>query len=702
MDGGERTFKANFTGEGVALLRDRVKEKLRELMGDYSDDTLAEYVVVLLRNGRHRDEAAKELQVFLGDDNDAFVSWLWDHLSSNLHLYVQPKAVTTNDDAKSTHSTARGLPVRSLTSTIQTNCEPEAETQKTMRTHQKREWGLVVREQSEAVPLRSVIANVPHAEEKVLNGSHAEEKAFHKSHAVRRTSSPDMHNHKKRSREADARSTKRASHPVIGAPRRLLQFAVRDAVRTVQPMTPRSESASKRLRSVVSTLASDSTLDVTHVRLQKTNSDVRVPGATTALRAAAEAAEDVLKDSFSGSVFNRLGGVPTINSTEESLALRERDPESGEYDNIDNIRAENQVEFHERNQYGGSYAYMYDQETEEAAGSLPNIGEYDNTRTVKYNGLGSRRSTLPSSGGKESLVVGYVRGAAEVRSRRLIAQGTHAGSGPRPSEKILNISSNTGTRKLPTHEARDAVTFEPQVPMEKKGADARKSNVTITHVNDTTVTDKSKDLIHSSSMVEVQKASSLAVGSYTTGQPEGGTDSRTVFVSNVHFGASKDALSRHFNKFGAILKTLIVTDGVTGQPTGSAYIEFLHKESAEQALTLNGTSFMSRILKVIRRSSIEVPQLPGWPRASRGSPFASRLIRTAYPRPTFPGAIRGRLPLRGGARSLQWKRDAADSPDAGKPSPTTPATPVNQLLTPTTRSFTYTRTEPKPNDGAMV
>jgi hypothetical protein len=42
MDGGEgQTFNANFTGKGVILLQDRVKEKLRELMGDYSDDTLA-------------------------------------------------------------------------------------------------------------------------------------------------------------------------------------------------------------------------------------------------------------------------------------------------------------------------------------------------------------------------------------------------------------------------------------------------------------------------------------------------------------------------------------------------------------------------------------------------------------------------------------------------------------------------------------
>jgi hypothetical protein len=107
------------------------------------------------------------------------------------------------------------------------------------------------------------------------------------------------------------------------------------------------------------------------------------------------------------------------------------------------------------------------------------------------------------------------------------------------------------------------------------------------------------------------------------------------------------------------------------------------------------------MLQVVR-TSIEVPQQPVWSRASRGSPFASRLIRTAYPRATFPSSIRGRLPLRGGTRSLQWKREAADSPDAGRSSQATPAAPGNQLVTPFTRSFTYTRTEPKPNNGAMV
>jgi hypothetical protein len=285
----------------------------------------------------------------------------------------------------------------------------------------------------------------------------------------------------------------RASQPVVGAPRRLLQFAVRDAVKTVQPVTSSSEPASKRLRSVVSTLASDSTLDITHIRLQKkTHSDLKIPGATAALRAAAEAAEDALKDSFSGSVFSRLGRMPTRNPTEQSPAHREQDLEGKEYENIDNIQTENQVELYERNQHGGSDVYMRDRRTEEATGSIPNIDEYGHNSAVRCNGLGSRRSALPASGGNESLVLGYVRGASGVRSRRLIAQGPHAGSGRRPSEKILNVSGNTNAQKLPSHVTRDAIAFDPQVPMEKV-ANASKSHVKIVHANDMSmVTDKSK------------------------------------------------------------------------------------------------------------------------------------------------------------------------------------------------------------------
>jgi hypothetical protein len=95
-----------------------------------------------------------------------------------------------------------------LASSIQTNREPEAETLKTMRTHQKREWGGIVREQAEAIPLRSVVATVSYAEGKDFHESHAEDKRFHKSHAARRIRSPDRHNQRKRNGEDDERLTK--------------------------------------------------------------------------------------------------------------------------------------------------------------------------------------------------------------------------------------------------------------------------------------------------------------------------------------------------------------------------------------------------------------------------------------------------------------------------------------------------------------
>jgi RNA recognition motif-containing protein len=92
--------------------------------------------------------------------------------------------------------------------------------------------------------------------------------------------------------------------------------------------------------------------------------------------------------------------------------------------------------------------------------------------------------------------------------------------------------------------------------------------------------------------------SCLVAVSYSTAHPTEDADSRTLYVSNVgifvllslllfhairlsylplsnylkvHFAATKDSLSRHFNKFGAVLKVVIVTNAATGQPTGSVY-----------------------------------------------------------------------------------------------------------------------------------
>ncbi|CBI17282.3 unnamed protein product, partial [Vitis vinifera] len=84
--------------------------------------------------------------------------------------------------------------------------------------------------------------------------------------------------------------------------------------------------------------------------------------------------------------------------------------------------------------------------------------------------------------------------------------------------------------------------------------------------------------------VKIRVSLLSAPGSYPTGRPLEGADSRTIFVNNVHFTATKVSLSRHFNEFGEV--------------------------AARHALSLDGTSFMSRILKVVKRNSTRQEAAP--------------------------------------------------------------------------------------------
>lgn len=88
---------------------------------------------------------------------------------------------------------------------------------------------------------------------------------------------------------------------VSGASRRLLQFAVRDAVANPRAMP---EASLKRLRSVVSMPNDDSSV-VEHPRRIK--SVARVPnGMASVIKAVAEAAEDSVRVKSSANVFDRL------------------------------------------------------------------------------------------------------------------------------------------------------------------------------------------------------------------------------------------------------------------------------------------------------------------------------------------------------------------------------------------------------------
>ncbi|XP_044487807.1 uncharacterized protein LOC123212723 isoform X2 [Mangifera indica] len=682
----DQTFRVNFSDEGVKKLRDIVKDKLKQFMGDYTDDTLVEYVIVLLRNGRRKEEARNELNVFLGDDSDSFVSWLWEHLSSNLNLYVHNEESHTNKMVKMKPTLGGQGDSPQL--------DPESERgkpNKLSRSRHNREWKGLARNAAETPLLQtSEVDNV-----------YLEEKPGPEVSHSKKTPPPRVQ--KKRIRPDERQHTKREvmGQPTIAASR-LLQFAVRDAVGTTRPSSSGREPQLKRLRSVVSTSSADSEL-VERARRIRSVATVPNPLATV-IKAVAEAAEDVIRVKSTGSVFDRLGrGMDVSEMADHHTGLPEAVVVDREYENFDRVQEQTGSAYVKRHEYSGQYVgdmRMIESDCGLPFDSMTHDEGYDDVNHMGYR-VSDVLQSGPSGGNKseDSLMLQYgvAKNVDDVMQIPRNKDHDQSVSGVNASPKTANISVNvTSWKPLHFQEPRDVRELDSRKSIQEIEARSGKSGVQLTKENSNPSTVGNGNAIPVADIQkESQKVLPSASGIYPAGRPSVDADSRTIFLTNVHFAATKDSLSRHFNKFGEVLKVVIVTDATTGQPTGSAYVEFMRKEAADNALSLDGTSFMSRILKVVKRNAAyqDAAPLMTWPRVARGSPYApSRFTRASFPR-GIPGAFRPRLPIKPGARSLQWKRDARATPaESGS------QVPGNSVLSPTARSLTYVRTEPK-SDG---
>ncbi|PIA53473.1 hypothetical protein AQUCO_00900219v1 [Aquilegia coerulea] len=596
--GDDLTFRVNFTNDGASKLRERVRDKLKEFMGDYTDDTLVEYVIVLLRNGRRKDEARNELNVFLGDDTDSFVSWLWDHLSLHLQLYA-PQQESYSEELVETNSGLGRKSERSDSPQLDSESERDMSI-KESKSRRNREWKGLVRDVAEPPPLRS--SEIEHL--------HSEKKIQQKPKRGKRYSSPQPPVHAKRSRHDERHQAKRdvPPHPSIDAPRRLLQFAVRDAVGTPRLMSSKTNPTLKRLRSVVSTSTGDSYLDDPP---QRVRSVARLPSAvTTAFKAAAEAAADVTKPRGPVNVFDRLGHGLDVSGVTKLSELKANTREDAEYEDSEHMVEDTHSNYVERNEYIEEFAgntVMLDRNTGTAYDSASDNEGYDDINVGRMVKDASQTGTAYAQTGTsyghkdDSLMVQYsvAKNTNDIPRTRVKDQNL-SDNGATTSRKIVNISVNVNTWKPPHYQtSQDMKELKNLEAVQEIDAGSKPGTRLTKEINKRVMTihDNENDSPHLQN--ESQKTIPSTPSSYSTGRPLEDADSRTIFVSNVHFAATKDTLSRHFNKFGEVLKVVIVTDAATGQPTGSAYIEFMRKGAAELALSLNGTSFMSRILKVL-------------------------------------------------------------------------------------------------------
>jgi cold-inducible RNA-binding protein len=64
---------------------------------------------------------------------------------------------------------------------------------------------------------------------------------------------------------------------------------------------------------------------------------------------------------------------------------------------------------------------------------------------------------------------------------------------------------------------------------------------------------------------------------------------KNIFVGNLNFGATEDAVRSLFEQYGAVERVSIVTDRDTGQPRGFGFVEMTANADADRAIAeLNG------------------------------------------------------------------------------------------------------------------
>lgn len=74
---------------------------------------------------------------------------------------------------------------------------------------------------------------------------------------------------------------------------------------------------------------------------------------------------------------------------------------------------------------------------------------------------------------------------------------------------------------------------------------------------------------------------------------------KNLFVGNLPFSTTEDALRTHFAQFGEVRQVRIMTDRDTGKPRGFAFVEMTNDEEAQRAVVaLNGKEFEGRTLTV--------------------------------------------------------------------------------------------------------
>ncbi|KAM3386405.1 hypothetical protein ACQJBY_009789 [Aegilops geniculata] len=608
----ERSFRMDRRSPAAADLRSAVADVLPRFLGNYSDETLAEYIVILVCNGKHQYQARDDLEAFLGDDSAKFVTWLWGYLSKT--------AVALADD-----------------SSVQHRLENESQDR-----NDKKNLLVTKTQPGEAHIVNSNIL-VPQEH----NGLHKLDLTKGQNVAQRRISST-----------------------VTISPK---MVAGDECYREGQHQKKDWSSTGGRSSSM---RQSGVTAKTEHTLMQEEPHDEHLGGnsSTRCLPVAVGTDDGEVPESMRRprNVWDRLG-KPAME--DQGLAT---EADNMHVENIMHKKAKLMVSEHERRcrfnsstegdlfdrANSGNFSSSYpDVNTAHAhepgeksnrsrlTGRL-NFGDVERNRHQVRDVISQKSTSTPpvKSFGSQSLneftsKVKSLPASASEPARHANSLKGHVSASDKLSQ--LNMRLNSGTDVLQSQQISSPA-------QSKSGSSVREDggNYSNKPVKDEMLDVKLKlkqvelDMLKlRSKQAQINNGKQGALPSGPHSNLEEDADARTVLVTNVHFAATKEALSTHFMKCGTVLKLNMLTDAITGHPKGAAFVTFADKESIGRALSLSGTSFYSRVLTVMWKA--EAP--PG---------FLASIQQIGRPLPwNSPPFQKGVSPKQSSGHHLQWKRE---------------------------------------------
>lgn len=253
---------------------------------------------------------------------------------------------------------------------------------------------------------------------------------------------------------------------------------------TSRPSNSAKEPVVKRLRSVVSTATGDSSSD--HPRRIQSVARVANPMAT-AIKAVAEAAEDVIKFKASGSVFDRLSRGAEISEFREAADRGDRDQEYGDFNKSHEQR---QQIYHRMSEYSGEYVgnrTMLESETALTSDSFSDNEGYDDLSIIGHRRIDEPQSdTYPVNTDNDSRMVQYnvgnnAKNVMWVEQTKDEAQPAAASTVHR---KIVNVSANVNTWKPPNClETREVTDLDGRRSVQQTELDSGKFTVQLKENN---------------------------------------------------------------------------------------------------------------------------------------------------------------------------------------------------------------------------